>query len=210
MPCSQLMAEGAIQERGIYSRRSSRPWPMSTPPCRCVFLGLDDRPLLLNRFCFVVGTAPFDARYMKRLRKYVRFPQPRPDQPSRFIISHIDRVSGYISPHHGNYLRHSDVMGIGAFLSLRQGIKRFRLAVLCREAVRLAWFLTCLDVMHVCLCSRGMRASVSPRAVDYQWAAMLAKNREAMRNIYILYIETHIIYIYISHIHTYIMCVAYI
>ena len=90
--------------------------------------------------------------------------------PSGYMmLRNLNIVPGYFD----DVFQPERTMGIGVFLTLRPSIRRYRLVIRCRKAVYLARFLQCRDVMHARLCSRGLRASVSPSAVDYDWCRPL-------------------------------------
>ena len=163
-------------------------------PCRCVWLDNYGQVLLPNRLCFpTAGLSrrrwdPWYTQWRERLDAI------SPPRVSPYFIARIGRTGivhrdydldsicdcadcTYVRPDvydawdDMNY----DVIGTGAFLPLRQGIRRYRLVIRCRKAVYLARFLQCRDVVHACLCSRGLRACVSPSAVDDDWCRFLLK-----------------------------------
>ena len=91
-------------------------------------------------------------------------------------LDHVDPVLGL------RRFLHTDIISIGAFLPLRPGIRRYRLTVRCRKAVYLARFLQCRDVMHLRVCSRGLRASVDPNATDFDWLVRICPEENVRRH----------------------------
>ena len=140
-------------------------WNGSRPAlahCHCVWTGSDGSPILRNRLCFVIGCQ----------RKVMRW--CRSGRPHCFVVSEITR-GGWVDGDAPGRSPVSSVMSIGAFLPLRLGFRRYRLVQRCRRRVLLAQFLQCQDCRRLCLCSGGMRASVSPNATDLDWCRLIAR-----------------------------------
>ena len=138
--------------------------------CRCVFLGMDGRPLLLKRLCF--AGQPADDVEGNILRLGAADVAFRIEDISRKGLVELENVETF----NFRVCLHTDIISIGAFLPLRPGIRRYRLTVRCRKAVYLARFLQCRDVMHLRVCSRGLRASVDPNATgDFDWCKLVLK-----------------------------------
>ena len=140
-------------------------WNGSRPAlahCHCVWTGFDGTPILRNRLCFVIGCQ----------RKVMRW--CRSGRPHCFVVSAITR-GGWVDGDAPGRSPVSSTMSIGAFLPLRLGFRRYRLVQRCRRRVLLAQFLQCQDCRRLCLCSRGMRASVSPNATDLDWCRLIAR-----------------------------------
>ena len=141
-------------------------WNGSRPAlahCHCVWTGFDGTPILRNRLCFVIG--PYQRSVMRWARS---------GRPYCFVVSAITR-GGWVDGDAPGRSPVSSVMSIGAFLPLRWGFRRYRLVQRCRRRVLLAQFLQCQDCGRLCLCSRGMRASVSPNATDLDWCRLIAR-----------------------------------
>ena len=141
--------------------------------CRCVFLGMDGRPLLLKRLCFAGRPADdVEGNILRLGAEDVAF---RIEDISRKGLVELENVKTF----NLRVCLHTDIISIGAFLPLRPGIGRYRAVKLpyirCRKAVYLARFLQCWDVMHLRVCSRGLRASVDPNATDFDWCKLLVK-----------------------------------
>ena len=141
----------------------------ASPHCNCVWLGHDGRPILFNRLCFIID--------------FVRSLAVRYVDTGRLIsfVIHPNMINYYLFVRHAfvealdQRWMHSSIMSIGVFLPLTRGIHRFRRVTRCREAVHLARFLLCQEVMRLRLCSQGMRTSVGPSAVDYDWCKILLR-----------------------------------
>ena len=115
---------------------------------------MDGRPLLFKRVCYARQPMSSWGHDLGRHRML------------HFCLSRLP--SGY--------------MGIGVFLSLRPSIRRYRLTIHCRKAVYLARFLQCRDVMHLRVCSRGLRASVDPNATDFDWLVRICPEENVRRH----------------------------
>ena len=171
MPCSQLLDAGGHSLLCRYDSREVQVLEggQTVAACRCVFLGMDGRPLLLKRLCFPGRPAGrVDGHILRPRAEDVVFRIEDMSRKGTMVLENVKTRQCHI------YL-HADIISIGAFLPLRPGIRRYRLTVRCRKAVYLAHFLQCRDVMHARACSRSLRASVDPNAIDFDWCKLLVK-----------------------------------
>ena len=170
-PCEQLLDAGQLH---FLERHDSSPGSvrldggLRAAACRCIFLGVDGRPLLPKRICFALPNAldVSGGDIVHASAEDVVFNIAEMCRTGLVLLESVNTFRFRI-------YRHFDVMSIGAFLPLRPCIRIHRLYIRCRRAVYLAQFLQCKDVTHVRLCSRGLRANVSPNAVDYDWCRPL-------------------------------------